>query len=176
MQQEPQGAESETETSAVWNEQTDRQVIEAISWPANIRVHALKASARFIESGRFTVIDSSPEPAKGNLTTSRTMRIAFLARWDLPRPCLVSAPMATKSSKENKGDSLKPPELPSLDTINTQWTKLKMTVKGDTGTLTIRAWQTELKHAALQREKKETTMSFAFGQLAIRKVKLLTPN
>ena len=81
----------------------------------------------------------------------------------------------TKSSKTNKGDALKPKGLPDLDSVSDKWTKVKLEIKGDAGTLAIGDWETALKHPALAREKSSITLSFAFGELAVRNVKVATP-
>lgn len=75
---------------------------------------------------------------------------------------------ATKSSKENKGDSLKPKGLPSLADIDGEWTKVKLTVNGDLADIQIGDFKAQLKHAALLRDKNIITLSFASGSFAVR--------
>lgn len=82
---------------------------------------------------------------------------------------------AEKSSKENKGDTTKPKGLPNLDAIDTKWVKLNLSIKGQTGELSIGDFKTTLDHAALARDKNSITLSFASGDIAIRNVKVNTP-
>lgn len=82
---------------------------------------------------------------------------------------------AEKSSKENKGTVMKPDGLPNLESIDGQWVKLQLSIKGDTGTLSIGEFETPLDHAALSRDKNSITLSFASGDIALRNVNFITP-
>ena len=75
---------------------------------------------------------------------------------------------ATKSSKQNKGDTIKPNGLPDLPAVDGEWTKLKLDVHDGQAKLSIGDFTTNIKHAALRREKTSITLSFAFGSLAVR--------
>lgn len=79
---------------------------------------------------------------------------------------------ATKSSKTNKGDTLKPEGLPDLRQINDQWIKVRLAVRGKTADLTIGDFKTEIEHAALARDKNMVTVSFAFGEFAARNFRM----
>jgi len=82
---------------------------------------------------------------------------------------------AEKSSKENKGDSFKPDGLPALTTMDGKWVKVKLTVKGEQANLSIGDFKTEIKHAALAREKNLVMLSFAEGEIAVRNFRVETP-
>ncbi len=79
---------------------------------------------------------------------------------------------ASTSSKENKGDSIRPQGLPDLPAINERWVKVKLAVRGDQGNLTIGDFQTQIQHAALAREKTSVTLTFAHGKLAVRNFRI----
>ena len=75
---------------------------------------------------------------------------------------------STKSSKQNKGDTIKPEGFPDLPALNGRWTKLKLDVRDGEAELAIGDFATTLKHPALRREKTMITLSFAYGSLAVR--------
>jgi hypothetical protein len=75
---------------------------------------------------------------------------------------------AQKSSKTNKGESLQPQGFPSLETLDSKWTKVSVGIQGDTAVITIGKFQIEFQHEAMQREKSEITISFASGSLQVR--------
>ena len=79
---------------------------------------------------------------------------------------------ATKSSKENKGDTIVPNGMPDLPAVNNQWVKLKLVIHGGTAKLNIGDFETELKHPALSREKTNVTITFAYGKMSVRNVKI----
>lgn len=81
---------------------------------------------------------------------------------------------ATQSSKENKGDTVKPDGFPNLADINNKWVKVKLDVKGNSGTLKIGDFTHTLEHASLARDKKEVTLSFATGDLSMRNFEMTT--
>lgn len=75
---------------------------------------------------------------------------------------------AEKSSKENKGDSFQPKGFPMLGTLNNTWTTVRVSLQGETATITIGDFQAELTHPAMKREKKQITLSFASGRFQVR--------
>ncbi|TWU55600.1 hypothetical protein [Rubripirellula reticaptiva] len=79
---------------------------------------------------------------------------------------------ATKSSKENKGDTIVPDGLPDLPAVNKQWGKLKAVIQDNTMKLNIGEFETEIKHAAMLREKTNVTITFAFGEMSVRNVSI----
>lgn len=79
---------------------------------------------------------------------------------------------ATQSSKQNKGDTIKPAGLPDLPAVNRKWVRVKLDVKGTHATLTIGDFQTKLKHAALGRDKNMVTLTFAQGEIAVRNFRM----
>lgn len=81
---------------------------------------------------------------------------------------------ATKSSKQNKGDAIKPRGLPNLPAIGGKWTRVKLTVKGEQAGLQIGDFKTLIDHAALGRDKNMVTLSFASGSLAVRKFRYVS--
>ncbi len=83
---------------------------------------------------------------------------------------------ASKSSKKNKGDAIKPKGLKGLPTLNAKWTKVKLVVKAGVADLKIGEFGTTVKHAALAREKNIVTMSFASGELAMRAFRITAAN
>lgn len=78
---------------------------------------------------------------------------------------------ATKSSKQNKGDAIKPKGLPDLAAIDGEWTKVKLRVSDDRASLVIGDFQTQIEHVALRRDKNMITLSFAYWSLAVRAVR-----
>lgn len=79
---------------------------------------------------------------------------------------------ATKSSKQNKGDSIKPKQMPDLPAINGKWVRMQLTVKGKRATLNIGDFHTEIDHAALAREKNMVMLTFAHGELSVRNLRI----
>ncbi len=79
---------------------------------------------------------------------------------------------ATQSSKQNKGETIKPEKLPDLPAINGKWVKMKLEVKGNRATLSIGEFQTELEHAALARDKNRVMLTFAHGAIAVRNFRM----
>ena len=75
---------------------------------------------------------------------------------------------ATKSSKQNKGDTIKPKSMPDLPAVNKKWVPVKLEVKGKRAILTIGDFQTEINHAALVRDKNMVMLTFAHGDLSVR--------
>ena len=75
---------------------------------------------------------------------------------------------ATKSSKQNKGDTIKPPGMPDLARVNGKWVPVQLAVVGKRALLTIGDFQTEIDHAALAREKSMVMLTFAHGKLSVR--------
>lgn len=75
---------------------------------------------------------------------------------------------ATKSSKQNKGDTIKPAGLPDLPTVDGKWVKVKLVVTDDRGELTIGDFKTMIKHSSLTREKNLVMLTFAHGKIAVR--------
>lgn len=75
---------------------------------------------------------------------------------------------AEKSSKDNKGDSFQPKGFPMLGTLNNTWTTVRVSLQGETATITIGDFQAELTHPAMKREKKQITLSFASGRFQVR--------
>jgi hypothetical protein len=79
---------------------------------------------------------------------------------------------ATKSSKQNKGDTIKPEHMPDLPAVNGSWVPVQLTVKGNRAKLTIGDFQTELSHAALARDKNMVMLTFAHGELSVRNFRM----
>jgi hypothetical protein len=77
---------------------------------------------------------------------------------------------ATQSSKENKPETLAQEGVPTLEALNQQWTKVHLAIKGDESDIRIGDYSAKLTHACLARSKGEVTISFAEGELSIRKV------
>ncbi len=81
---------------------------------------------------------------------------------------------ATKSSKENKGDTIKPKRMPDLPTVNGKWVRVRLVVAGKRAMLTIGNFRTEIDHAALARDKNMVMLTFAHGELSVRKFRMTT--
>ncbi|MFP6765113.1 MAG: hypothetical protein VB858_15905 [Planctomycetaceae bacterium] len=81
---------------------------------------------------------------------------------------------ATKSSKQNKGDTIRPAGLPDLPAVNGRWVKVMLSVKGQQATLNIGDYQTKIDHAALGRDRNQVLLTFAYGQLEVRNFRLTT--
>ena len=75
---------------------------------------------------------------------------------------------ATKSSKQNKGDTLQPKGMPDLPAINNQWLPVKLAVTGQRAKLQLGKFETEIDHPALARDKNMVMLTFAHGQLSVR--------
>lgn len=82
---------------------------------------------------------------------------------------------ATKSSKQNKGDTIKPSEMPDLSLLNGQWVKVRLEIDGEQAVLRIGDFLAKIDHPALARDKSMVMITFAFGELAIRDFRLQTP-
>jgi hypothetical protein len=78
---------------------------------------------------------------------------------------------STKSSKENKGDSIRPKEMPDAKSISGKWVKFKIAVKDKTANLSIADFTTTIEHAALARDKNMIMLSFADGDIALKNFK-----
>lgn len=81
---------------------------------------------------------------------------------------------AEQSSKENKGETIQPKGLPTIKDVNGTWIKFRLSVKGDTCDLQIGDFKTQVKHAALKRDKNLVQLTFAMGELSLRNYKQLT--
>lgn len=99
---------------------------------------------------RISLLDPSRSPGKKKNAKSRVIG------WK------------TKSSKENKGDSMMPDGLPTLDDLNGKWVKLKIVVSGDEVDMTIGGFHKTFAHDSLKRDKNVTTLSFAQGSMSLR--------
>lgn len=75
---------------------------------------------------------------------------------------------AKKSSKQNKGDTIKPKGMPDLSVVNDEWVTVKLAVNGTQAVLGIGDFQTAISHAALAREKNMVMLTFAHGEIAVR--------
>jgi hypothetical protein len=82
---------------------------------------------------------------------------------------------ATKSSKQNKGDTIKPERMPDLPAVNGRWVRMQLKVEGKRATLTIGDFQTEIEHAALGRDRNMVMLTFAHGELSVRKFRMTSP-
>lgn len=74
----------------------------------------------------------------------------------------------TKSSKQNKGDTIKPEGLPDLPAIQDQWVRLSLDIRGENAVLAIGDFEHRVQHAAFVRDKSAITLTFAHGKLAVR--------
>ena len=81
---------------------------------------------------------------------------------------------ATKSSKENKGDTIKPENMPDIPAVAGKWVQVSLAVKGEQAKLAIGNFQTEITHAALSRDKNMVMLTFAHGELAVRNFRMKT--
>lgn len=81
----------------------------------------------------------------------------------------------TKSSKQNKGDTIKSKGLPDIPAVNGKWVKVRLTVKGSKGELTIGGFKTTIDHQCLSRDKTMAMLTFAHGELSVRNFKLTSP-
>ncbi len=75
---------------------------------------------------------------------------------------------AEKSSKANKGESFQLDGFPSLGELNNKWTHVSVAVREKTASITIGDFQADITHEAMQRDKKEITISFASGSFQLR--------
>lgn len=106
---------------------------------------------------RVTLADESPDAPAG--TSKVPTRIIA---W------------ATKSSKQNKGDTIKPKSMPDLPSVNEKWVQVKLNVIGKRAILSIGDFQTEIDHAALARAKNMVMLTFAHGELSVRNLRIQT--
>ena len=79
---------------------------------------------------------------------------------------------ATKSSKQNKGDTIKPEHMPDLPAVNGRWVPVQLTVTGNRAMLSIGDFQSEISHAALERGKNMVMLTFAHGELSVRNFRM----
>ncbi len=79
---------------------------------------------------------------------------------------------ATKSSKQNKGDTIKPKGMPDLSVVNQKWVPIKLDLNGRHAVLTIGDFQTKIEHAALARSKNMVMLTFAHGELSVRNFRM----
>jgi hypothetical protein len=107
---------------------------------------------------RVTLADERPDAPAG--TSKVPTRIIA---WAMP------------SSKENKGDDIKPKGLPDLPAVSGKWVKIQLNVKGDYAVLTMDDFKAEIRHAALTRDKNMVMLTFAHGKLAVRNFRMATP-
>ena len=82
---------------------------------------------------------------------------------------------ATKSSKQNKGDTIKPEQMPDLPAVNGRWVPVQLTVTGKRAMLSIGDFQSEISHAALERGKSMVMLTFAHGELSVRNFRMNYP-
>jgi len=82
---------------------------------------------------------------------------------------------ATKSSKQNKGDSIKPQGMPDLAVVNDQWVKVRLKIDGSKSRLKINDFETDIDHPALLRDKSMAMITFAHGELTVRNFQMRTP-
>ena len=79
---------------------------------------------------------------------------------------------ATKSSKQNKGDTIKPEHMPDLPAVNGRWVPVQLTVTGNRAMLSIGDFQSKISHAALGRGKNMVMLTFAHGELSVRNFRM----
>ena len=79
---------------------------------------------------------------------------------------------ATKSSKQNKGDTIKPEHMPDLPAVNGRWVPVQLTVTGNRAMLSIDDFQSKISHAALERGKNMVMLTFAHGELSVRNFRM----
>lgn len=79
---------------------------------------------------------------------------------------------ATKSSKQNKGDTIKPQRMPDLPSVNGRWVQVQLKVQGERAKLTIGDFETDITHAALRRDKNMVMLTFAHGELSVRRFRM----
>lgn len=79
---------------------------------------------------------------------------------------------STQSSKQNKGDTIKPDGMPDLPAIQNQWVRFSLDIDGERARVAIGEFKTELKHVALARDKSNITLTFAHGELSIRNYRM----
>ena len=82
---------------------------------------------------------------------------------------------ATKSSKQNKGDTIKPTDMPELSRLNNQWVHVRLEINDSKAELKINDFVTNVDHPALLREKSMVMITFAHGELTVRDFRLQTP-
>lgn len=81
-----------------------------------------------------------------------------------------------KPSKESDPETLAREGIPHLADLEGRWTKVTVSIKGDGAEVAIGdEFSTKIKHACVARKKSEVTLSFAFGELAVRNVRVATP-
>lgn len=77
-----------------------------------------------------------------------------------------------QSSKENKPHTIAKDGVPKVSDLNGKWTKFKLVMTGDQAKVEIGDYSESLQHESIARTKGEMTISFAFGEMAIRNVAL----
>ncbi len=75
-------------------------------------------------------------------------------------------------SKENKPTPIASDGVPSAKQLEDKWTPCEISIKGGKGEIRIGDFEGRFEHACFSRKKGEFTISFAFGDLAVRKVRV----
>lgn len=107
---------------------------------------------------RVTLADETPQAAAGPSKVPTRM-IAW----------------ATKSSKQNKGDTMKPADMPELSGLNNDWVQVRLEINDSQARLKINDFETKVEHPALLRDKSMVMITFAHGELTVRDFRLQTP-
>lgn len=79
---------------------------------------------------------------------------------------------ATKSSKQNKGDTIQPEGMPNLPAVNGKWVPVQLSLNGKHATLKIGDFHTKIDHPALARDKNMVMLTFAHGKLSVRNFRM----
>ena len=63
--------------------------------------------------------------------------------------------------------------MPTIESMDGQWVQAKLELQGEQARIQIGDYVGELKHPSIARDKSESTISFAFGELAVRELRLI---
>ena len=75
---------------------------------------------------------------------------------------------AEKSSKQNKGTTIKPVNMPELSDLNKKWNHLKFSCIKGKGVLEMGDFVYEFEHEALKRKKTQIMVSIGLGTLSVK--------
>ena len=119
--------------------------------------------------------DSKPSPSESSPSESSGSAKSKAAKTNkVNRPSAATRVLAwaERSGLENRGDSQRPENLPTLTSIDDVWTPVRLVIEDGHSQLSIGNEQWKDAREALSREMTEFTISFAFGQLELRNLRL----
>ncbi|MEM9645258.1 MAG: hypothetical protein AAF989_09705, partial [Planctomycetota bacterium] len=139
-----------------------------IKWPVDFKQGVIEFEMKPEDCQRFTFTLNGEGHVYRWVSTHRQPDSLFQSdRFDH-----VVLVWANPSSKTNKGDTFGARPLPEISTIQDQWTKVRLRIDGDVGTLQVGDSMHALTHPALERQKTDISISFGYGKLSLRNFRI----